>query len=333
MWNAVWRLLAAAAVSAVVAPPAAAQTIKVGYNPRMAQVLLYIAEDKGFFKEEKLDVELVASSQATPGLLPLLARGDLDVVFGGPSAALFNAFSQGITFRIVADGGQAAPSFAGYPYSLVVRKDLFDGKQFKTLQDLKGKTVSFGAQGTTLAYMMFQGLARAGVDAKDVNIRYFKSVPDMAAALTNRGIDASAIIAPFDANLQTKGIGVVWKDARELAPDMQVYVIIFSQKLADNADASKRFLKAYVKAIRWYWKALEGKDPELISVAAKWTKMERATIEKSPWTYYDKDGRVNAADIKNQQETWVRQGLVTKPADIQQLVDMQPLEAAIKELR
>ena len=334
MWifSSVLRALAVAVLGAVMVTPAIGQAVKIGYNPRLPQLPLYIAKDKGFFTEEKVDAQLVSSGQATPALLPLLARGDLDVVFGGPSAALFNAFSDGIRFRIVADGGQAAPDFSGYPYSLVVRKDLFDKGEFRTLADLKGKTVSFGAQGTTLAYMMFQGLVRAGIQPKEVNIRYFNSVPDMGVALKNQGIDASAMISPFDATLQKKGIGVVWKDARQLAPGMQVYVLIFSQRLAANADLSKRVLVAYLKAIRWYWMALKEKKPELVSIAAKWTKIPPATIEVSPMTYYDKDGRVNVADIENQQSTWVRQGLVTKPVDVKQLVDLQPLEAALKDL-
>jgi NitT/TauT family transport system substrate-binding protein len=328
-----WRTAAAIVFAAMMVEPAVGQSIKVGYTPRLPQMPLYIANDKGFFKEEKVDVTLVPSSQPAPRLLPLLARGDLDVVFGGPSASVFNAFSEGIGFRIVADGGQADPSFSGYPYSLVVRKDLFDKKEFNSLADLKGKTVSFGTQGTTLAYMMFQGLARAGIDPKDVNIRYTKTMPDIAAMLTNHGIDASAMIPPFDAILQTKGIGVIWKDVRELAPHMQVYVLIFSQRLADNLDLSKRFLRAYLKAVRWYQGALKEKNPELIAIAAKWTKMPPAAIKVSAWTYYDKDGRLNIMDIKNQQATWVRQGLVNKPADIEQLVDLKPLEAALKGFR
>lgn len=319
--------------AAMAAATATAQPLKVGYNPRLPQIPLYIAQDKGFFAKQKVEVEMVSSSQATPAMLPLLARNDLDVVFGGPSAALFNAFSQGIHFRIVADGGQAAPDFDGYPYSLVVRKDLHDQGAFKTLADLKGKTVSFGAQGTTLAYMMFEGIKRAGVTPDAVNIRYFKSTPDMAAALTNKGIDASAIISPFDASLERKDIGVVWKDARELAPNMQVYVLVFSERLADDADLSKRFLTAYLEAIRWYWSALKEKDPQLLEIAAKWTKMSPKDITTAPMTYYDRDGRVNVADIENQQATWVQQGLVQNPVDIKQLVDQSALEAALKELR
>ena len=74
-----------------------------------------------------------------------LGTGELDVGGGTVSAGLYNAVERGIRIRIVADKGSVRD---GYEFStLLVRKDLVDSGQFKTLADLKGMTIATASQG------------------------------------------------------------------------------------------------------------------------------------------------------------------------------------------
>src|SRR5690554_484979 len=90
--------LAALPLIGFTAPAFAQDAVRIGYTPRGPQAPIYVAAKKGFYEEEGLKVELSPVQGATPTILPQLARGDLDVLFGGPAAAVFNAMSEGLRF-------------------------------------------------------------------------------------------------------------------------------------------------------------------------------------------------------------------------------------------
>jgi NitT/TauT family transport system substrate-binding protein len=304
--------------------------IKVGFTARVPQAPIYVAKEKGFYEGEKLNVELKPSNTATTALVPLLARGDLDVVFGGPTASLFNAMNQGIRFAIVADGGRIDPEFEGSPYLIVVRKDLHDAGKIKDLKDLKGTTISMGAQGTSLAYMMFRALEKANLKTTDINMRWFNSMVDVGVALENKAVDVAAMIAPINTGLTKNGISADWKDARELAPDMQAYMLIFSEDFVEkHRDEAIRFLRAYNKAIKWYKQQISGNDSELVSIVSKWTGLKPEQVKQTPWTYYDDQLRLNTEDLARQYKMWVDQGLAKPGLDLSKFVKDDLRKAAV----
>lgn len=297
------------------------EAVNVGFSPRTPQAPLYIAQDLGYFEEEGLKVELEPSNSATTVLMPLLAQGTLDVVFGGPTATLFNVMSQGLEVRIVADGGRVPADFDGYPYSIMVGKELFDSGEFNELSDIAGKVVSFGANGTSLAYMMFKALDKAGINATDVDIRWYRSIADMAVALENGGLDASAMITPFDASLESRDIAVVIADARDVAPDMQAYMLLFSEMFTADEERAQKFLRAYARAIGWYKEQIESEDPsQLVDIINKYTSLPREEILAGPWTYYDPNLELNEVDLKEQYELWVEQGLAQPGLELDRFI-------------
>ncbi len=303
--------------------------IRVGFSPSLPQIALYVASEKGFFQNEGLDVSLRPTVTASPKLLPLLAGGELDVLFGGPSAALFNAMDGGIKFAMVADGGQVNPDFNGFPFLIVARKDLFEAGKFNALSDIKGKTVSFAVEGTTLAYMMFKALKNSGLKPSDIKIRYVKALSDMGVAFQNKAIDASAMTVPLNQGLSKGGVSVDWLDARTVAPGLQAYTLILGEKmLAERRSDARAFLRAYSRAVKWYKEALRGDRAELIQIAAKWTKLPPDVLANAPWTYIDDKLKLNTEDIKEQYETWLDQKLVKSGLDIESFIDTKLAEEA-----
>lgn len=327
-------LLALAALGVALAPAAAGQTrVRFAFTPRLTQAPVYIAQEKGLFKQEGLDVELVLTRGASTEILPLFVRGDVDVAMIGPSAAIFNAVAEGIAFQIVADGGRIDPASGGDLYVLLVRKDLWDGGKFRTLADLKGKTIGFGARGTTLAVMMYRALEQAGLRESDVTIKWLTNPADMTAALVNKAVDANAMMVPTHLPLVDNGTAVVWKEGRDLAPGLQGLTLVYGERfLRGHPDAARRFLRAYLRAVRWYLEELRGKNEELITLSAKWTKMDPATIRKASWPYFSPNGHPNVEDIEKQQELWRRLGLVKNRVDLARVVDGAILAEVLKDL-
>src|SRR6478736_6753737 len=74
-------LAVAVAVGAMFAAPAARaadlKPYRVGYNAWIGSIAFFVAQEKGFFKEEGLDVQTKSFSAPGDGLAPLIA-GSLD---------------------------------------------------------------------------------------------------------------------------------------------------------------------------------------------------------------------------------------------------------------
>src|SRR3977135_2613170 len=116
----------------------AADKVKVGTGGSARDAPFYIAQDKGFFKDEGLEVDLIVLDSGAKVIAPL-GTGELDVGSGALSVGFWNALIRGVKFRIVADRGHTEP---GYLYQTVfMRKDLIDSGQFKSLAELKGRTM------------------------------------------------------------------------------------------------------------------------------------------------------------------------------------------------
>src|SRR5580700_11578100 len=101
----------------------AADSVTVGTGGSASDAPFYIAQDRGYFNDEKLDVKLLVLDSGAKVIAPL-GTGELDVGSGALSVGFWNALVRGIKFRIVADRGHAQP---GYLYQTVfMRKDLID---------------------------------------------------------------------------------------------------------------------------------------------------------------------------------------------------------------
>ena len=108
-----------------------AQTAEPPLNPRVAvktgavgalsDAGIFIAYEKGFFRDEGLDVELV-TFKAGPQIIPSLATNQTQVSGLSVSPSMFNALQRGVDLKLVADKGQVSKGF-GWA-ALMVRSDL-----------------------------------------------------------------------------------------------------------------------------------------------------------------------------------------------------------------
>src|SRR5580700_9385974 len=131
-----WRTLAAAAFAAGLAltGTAGAQELAVGTIGASSDSPFFIADKRGYFKDEGLTVKFIRFDSAAKAMAPL-GTGELAVASGATSAALYNAVRRGVGLRIVADKAKNPP---GYGFeALLVRTDLRDGGKIRTLADFK----------------------------------------------------------------------------------------------------------------------------------------------------------------------------------------------------
>ena len=115
-------VVAIALMSAVAASgQAGAQELAVGTIGASSDSPFFIADKRGYFKDEGLTVKFIRFDSAAKAMAPL-GTGELAVASGATSAALYNAVKRGVPLKIVADKASNPPGF-GFE-ALMVRKGL-----------------------------------------------------------------------------------------------------------------------------------------------------------------------------------------------------------------
>src|SRR5262249_44854260 len=76
------------------------ETVKLGDLAAISNAAIYIAIEKGFFKEQGVNTEISNFASAAK-MVPALVVGELEVSVGSASAGLFNAVADKAPFRIV----------------------------------------------------------------------------------------------------------------------------------------------------------------------------------------------------------------------------------------
>ena len=154
-----WTVAAAVLLPAV---PSTAQVEKVkAATPGIASDIgFFIADKKGYFRDESLDVELTRID-VSPQMTAPLGMGQLDVGAGTVAVNIYNAVSRNIGLRVVADKGSIRP---GYGFSgLLVRKDHIDSGRFKGFKDLKGMKIAVGTFGSSNSSAVNEALKKGGL--------------------------------------------------------------------------------------------------------------------------------------------------------------------------
>ncbi|MDP2935045.1 MAG: ABC transporter substrate-binding protein [Dehalococcoidia bacterium] len=289
----------------------------------------FIAMEKGYFKEQAIEMELVTIKTAADAP-PLLARGDIEVAGGSSSAGLYNAIARGIDLKIVADKGSSPKGF-GFQ-GLVVRKDLVD--QIKAPADLKGKKIALSCSNCIMDYLLELILKPANLSLKDVDT-VDMAVPDMLAAFANKSIEVAGMIEPNPTIAADRGLGVFWIKSDVVDPDQQVAQIIMSDAFVKNVDVARRWVLAYVKGLRDYNDAF-GKNKnraEIVAILAKYSAVkEVALYDKMVMAGLHPDGKINTDSLLSQQEFFIRRGGMKERVDLKKAIDTQFIDYALQQL-
>ena len=247
-------LIAAVGLAALGATAQTDNTVKVASAGIASDIGFFLADKKGYFKAEGLDVTLTQLANS-PQMIGPLGRGQLDVGAGTVAASLYNAVSQGIAIRAVADKGSMRK---GYGFSgLLVRKDLVDSGRFKTYKDLKGMKLAVGTFGSANSSAMNEALKKGGLKWSDANIVAL-NFPQHLVAYQNKAIDASMTNEPTATTAVKEGFAVHVAGNDEIYPSQQTAVVLYSEIFAKTRpQQAHKFMRAYIKAVREYNDALK----------------------------------------------------------------------------
>jgi NitT/TauT family transport system substrate-binding protein len=330
-------LACVAFVAALCAPALAADpvAVTVGATNATSDAPIYIADKKGYFSDEGLSVTVTNFRSAADMVAPL-GTGELDAGAGSASAGLYNAVLRGVHIKIVADKASSPPGYGAT--KILVRKDLVDSGRYKEPKDLKGMKFAMNAPGVSNTATLNVLLKSAGLryaDVETINLPF----PDHVAALKNQGVDASASVEPGPTIAIKNGFAILLKSDDQIIPYHQIAVLLYSEKFAQRPDVAQHFMRAYLRAVRFYNGALSdghlagANADEVISILTASTPIKDPAVYRSITpTGMNPDGRVNVQSLADDFQFYREQGLIAGDVKLDALVDQSFVDAAAKEL-
>jgi NitT/TauT family transport system substrate-binding protein len=317
------RILTAAvagfAALAALAGPAAAQApektkleLGVGGKPLLYYLPLTIAERKGFFKEQGLDVTINDFGGGAKSLQALVG-GSIDAVTG--------AYEHTIRMQQKNQDVVAVLELGRFPGIVIgVAKDKAD--KVKTAADLKGLKLGVTAPGSSTHLTALYLLAKAGVPADSVPIIGVGGGASAVAALERGNVDAISHLDPVISKLEADGALKVIVDTRTEEGTKAVYgttnpaatLYLKADFIKANPNTTQALTNALYKALKW----IETASPEDIAAAV-------------PEEYWLGDKALYIASVKANKATYSKTGIITEEASKGMLEFLKVVEPSFKD--
>lgn len=284
---------------------------------------LFLAIERGYFKEQNIAVEL-SRSTSLADVIPLLATDKLNVGTGGASPGLFNAFNRGVPVQIVTDKSSQLPP-GDRSGGLLVRRDLLESGEVKTVADLRGRRIAVNnIQSTSLNYVV-RALAQGKLAREDVTLLempFNQFIP----ALEKKAVDAVMVYTPLSQTLENRNMAKALSEA-QLAVTSKgdaFNIMLYSDDFA-KTDAARRFMVAHLQGQRDYQRAVEGRaDMKAVcAIINKYVPAMPADCAGMSFTGIDPTGGVNTASLERYQQEWLTLGVMKEPADIRKRVNLE----------
>jgi ABC-type nitrate/sulfonate/bicarbonate transport system substrate-binding protein len=216
----------------------APERIRISYSSGgMTSIDLFIARDKKYFQDQKLNAELVrmsANLAITAGI-----SGEIDVL--GSIGSAIRSIQRGAPLRVV---------------SVTLRRPLFflvGRPEYGSIKDLRGKTmgiVTFGGSQHTTAKRM---LALGGLNGdKDLTSIQVGEESVLLQALTTNSIQVAAISPPYAQIAKEKFNMKILETSTDKFASIQNGAAVNVKLLQEKPDFLKRFLRARAQANKYF---------------------------------------------------------------------------------
>ena len=224
-------------------------------NPNMPNLTVSVAQKKGFFKDENIDAEIIRMNPNVA--ITALATGDIDYcqLFG----AVVGGAIAGLPVRIVAG------FLDNWPMTLIAQPE------YKSLKELKGKTLGVSSYGATPDVGARMMLKQIGLDPeKEIKVLALGSDAARMMALKQRVVDLIVISPPADSQMEKQGYRILAR-AYELFNFPYLGLGTQLRKIKEKPDEIRRAIKATIRANRF---VRDNRD-EAVQTLVDWGKVER----------------------------------------------------------
>ena len=309
-------LLSLASVSAVQADEA---KVRIGVLRLSSSAPVFIALDKGYFREAGLDVELKFFDAAQP-IAVATATGDVDVGVTAFTAGLYNLAGKG-ALKIIAGMSRDRPGFPLIGY-FASNKAYEAG--LRTPKDIAGKRVAMTQVGSSFHYSLGLLAEKYGFRLADVKIVPLQSMSNMAAAIKGETVDAALMPISIARKLMEEGaikhLGWVgdetpWQVSGVFAgPKTLSNTALIGKLLASLQRAEREYHDVVLASVKDGNAAIDERTKPLLEIIAKYTNLPLDQVVGN-CAYIDPDGKLDVKNIDSQIKWLQGQGFADQGYD------------------
>ena len=267
IWQLVPLLLGIALLPITGAAPARADTVKIAHSTWVGYGPLYIARDKGIFKKNGVDVDLVVMEDPKERFPTLMADKIQMIASTVDTALLYLKKPTDFQYVVAIDDSNGGDG-------IVAVKDI------KTIGDLKGKKVAVN-EGSVSEFYLNVLLAKAGLKEADLNTVNM-TAGDAGGAFVAKRVDAAVTWEPWLTKGKSTDFGHLLVDS-STTPGLITDVIIVKTAWAQaHQKEVAAIVKSWNEAVAYY----RANPDESIAIMAKgvggWLKDPAAFKETLP---------------------------------------------------
>ena len=289
---------------------------RVGVLRLSSSAPVFIAQEKGYFRDAGLDVELKFFDAAQP-IAVATASGDVDFGVTAFTAGLYNLAGKGV-LKVI--GGMSREK-AGFPLIGYFASNNAYAAGLKTPRDLAGKRVAVTQVGSSFHYSLGLLADKYGFKLSEVKVLPLQSLSNAAAALKGETVDAALLPVSTARKLMDDNGAKLLGWVGDETP-WQLGAVFASPKALANKPLVTKLLGALERADREYHDVIlsavkDGNAPineqtkPLLEIIAKYTNLPVEQVIGN-CAYVDPDGRLDVKNVANQID-WLRsQGFVDK---------------------
>src|SRR5258708_3772333 len=297
---------------------------KIGVLRLSSSAPVFIAQDKGYFREAGLDIELKFFDAAQP-IAVATTSGDVDFGITAFTAGLYNLAGKG-TLKVI--GGMSREK-AGYPLIGYFASNNAYAAGLKTPKDLAGKRVAMTQVGSSFHYSLGLLADKYGFKLSEVKVLPLQSLSNAAAALKGETVDAALLPASTARKLLDDGGAKLLGWVGDETP-WQLGAVFAAPKTLTNKALVTKLLAVLARADREYHDVIlasveDGKAPindktkPLLDIIAKYTNLPIEQVVGN-CAYIDPDGKLDVKNVDNQIKWLQEQGFVDKGFDVDAII-------------
>jgi NitT/TauT family transport system substrate-binding protein len=303
------------------AAPRPLQKITVGLLGSFSDSPIHIADDRGYFAAEGIEIESVRFGGSAEMFGPL-ATGQLLVGTGGVNAALFNALSGNIGIQFVANKSYLPPGFSRVGW--VVRTALLDDGTVREPRDLRGLNAGIPAPGSAVLVELEELLRRGNLTFEDVEIKTVVFA-DQPVAFANGALDVAYTTEPTTTALLDQRFAQMWVYSGDLVPNHEGSVVMYSPSfMSQYPELAKGWLVAYLRGVREFVRAFDARqipDDMVKSIVDHGVDTNPERIRRTVIVPMNPDGYNFPDSLQKDLDFFVKAGTVPNPPDLSRAIN------------
>ena len=233
-----------ALVVSIAGAHAAATPLEVIVFPGGFNWPLWVAQEKGFFADNKLEVKITPTPNSV-FQMQNLAAGKFDIAFSTYDNVV--AYMEG-------QGEAPLPEppdffvFMGGQYGAV---RLVASPEVQSIADLKGKSLAVDAATTGYAFVLRKLLQQAGLGEADYTLERLGGTGQRAEALMQNKTAATILTSPLEILPESRGYRRLANATEAIGPYQAVSGVTRRSWAKDHRAELVGFIRGYVRALDW----------------------------------------------------------------------------------